>query len=109
MIFTLISYTLLNELIYELNLIMNLKDAYASFVESWNMYKGVILELSKAYKFIPTHVQKALKDLVPGDSGECIFFGKIQRLAPCTCTVIAPTEIFGIHCQLHVSFFQHVT
>ena len=52
---------------------MNLEDAYASFVESWNMYKGAILEFSKAYKSIPTHIQKALKDLVPGDSGEFIF------------------------------------
>ena len=55
---------------------MNLEDAYASFVESWNMYKGAILEFSKAYKSIPTHIQKALKDLVPGDSGELIFLGR---------------------------------
>ena len=52
------------------NPIMNLKDAYASFVESWNMYKGAIFEFSKAYKSIPTHIQMALKDLLlPGDSG----------------------------------------
>ena len=52
---------------------MNLEDTYVSFVESSNMYKGVILEFSKAYKLISTHFQKALKDLVPGDSGELIF------------------------------------
>lgn len=54
---------------YEFGLIVCFENGFETFEENWELWRSAIIQYSQASQNKPKAIQKALQELVPGESG----------------------------------------